>query len=188
MADFPTLKDIKYINRRVSDAEYKPLVYSKISRHNQGIVHTKLWESIKHNQRHTLRMDQNIVEKILKKRGRRGRMGGRKGRPPWGLRHLIRRELCRLFHMETEKLVKILNSRPHYKSGKKKDITLVMPTLSIAIADLYDEIIAIDENLKEHPVFKRMWAPCACRLVELAWLNREKQSELRKNSGPRSQT
>ena len=75
-----------------------------------------------------------------------------------------------LFHIKTEKLVEILNLNTEYKSGKKQDITMVMPNLSIAINELYSELIEADDRLTNHPVFKRMWAPCACRLVELVWI------------------
>ena len=50
-----------------------------------------------------------------------------------------------------------------------------MPNLSIAIKELVEDIISKDNNLQNHPVFKRMWAPCACRLLELGRTN-EKRS------------
>ena len=81
--------------------------------------------------------------------------------------------------MDVEKIVEILNSNPEYKSGKKKDTTLVMPNLSIAIKELVEEILSKDNNLQHHPVFRRMWAPCACRLLELAWINKPKHESMK---------
>ena len=81
-----------------------------------------------------------------------------------------------IFHMEVEKIVKSLNSNPEYKSEKKKDITLVMPNLSIAIEELAEEIKSKNSTLDNHPVFKRMWAPCVCRLLDLVWINKTKQN------------
>ena len=179
MAIIPTLEMIRHINGNRFNAEYKEDVYTTLSRDNGGPLHTKLWECNKTNDRHTLRIDQKIVESILRKRGRRGRMGNSRGRPAYGIRHLIRRELMLLFRMDVEKIVELLNSNPRYKSGKKKEITLVMPNLSIAIKELVEEIISKDNDLQNHPVFKRMWAPCICRLLELAWINKTKQKPVK---------
>ena len=178
MAIIPTLEMIRHINGNRFNAEYKEDVYTTLSRDNGGPLHTKLWECNKTNDRHTLRIDQKIVESILRKRGRRGRMGKSRGRPAYGIRHLIRRELMLIFHMEVEKIIKLLNSNPEYKSGKKKDITLVMPNLSIAIAELAEDVKSKDTTLEDHPVFKRMWAPCVCRLLELVWINKHKQNSV----------
>ena len=179
MATIPTLEMIRHINDNRFNLEYKEEVYSTLSRDNGGPLHTKLWECNKTNDRHTLRIDQNIFEQILKKRGPRGRKGKSVGRPAFGIRHLIRRELMLIFHMDVEKIVEILNSNPEYKSGKKKDTTLVMPNLSIAIKELVEEILSKDNNLQHHPVFRRMWAPCACRLLELAWINKPKHESMK---------
>lgn len=179
MAIIPTLEMIRHINGNRFNSQYKEEVYSTLSRDNGGPLHTKLWECNKTNARHTLRIDQNIFEQILKKRGPRGRKGKSVGRPAFGIRHLIRRELMLIFHMEVEKIVKLLNSNPEYKSEKKKDITLVMPNLSIAIEELAKEIKSKDATLDNHPVFKRMWAPCICRLLELAWINKTKQKSVK---------
>lgn len=147
MAIIPTLEMIRHINGNRFNAEYKEDVYTTLSRDNGGPLHTKLWECNKTNDRHTLRIDQKIVESILRKRGRRGRMGKSRGRPAYGIRHLIRRELMLIFHMEVEKIIKLLNSNPEYKSGKKKDITLVMPNLSIAIEELAEDVKSKDATL-----------------------------------------
>tara|TARA_S200000501_G_scaffold189851_1_gene178652 strand:- start:122 stop:661 length:540 start_codon:yes stop_codon:yes gene_type:complete len=179
VAIIPTLEMIRHINGNRFNAEYKEDVYTTLSRDNGGPLHTKLWECNKTNDRHTLRIDQKIVESILRKRGRRGRMGKSRGRPAYGIRHLIRRELMLIFHMDVEKIIKLLNSKPEYKSGKKKDITLVMPNLSITIEELAEDVKSKDATLDNHPVFKRMWAPCICRLLELAWINKTKQKSVK---------
>ena len=176
MTVVPTLEMIRHINGNRFNAEYRKEVYTTLSRDNGGLLHTKLWECNKTNDRHTLRIDQDIVKKILKKRGRRGRDGKLRGRPAFGIRHLIRRELMLIFHMDVEKIVELLNLNPEYKSGKKKDTTLVMPNLSVAIKELVEEIVSIDNTLQNHPVFKRMWAPCACRILELAWTIRSNKN------------
>jgi len=170
MASCPNLDELRHVNRWNKGALYKKQVYVKQSRGHGGLVHTKLWESIKINNRHTLRLEKAVAESILKKKGPHGRRDGTRGQPASGIRHMIRRELMLLFHIETEKLVEILNLNTEYKSGKKQDITMVMPNLSIAINELYSELIEADDRLANHPVFKRMWAPCACRLVELVWI------------------
>ena len=172
MANTPTLEMIRHINGSRFHSKYRRGVYTYLSRDNLGPLHSKLWECIKSNNRHTLRIDQKVIEEILRKKGPRGRRGKLPGRPAFGIRHLIRRELMLLFHMEVGKIVELLNSNPEYKSGKKKEITLVMPNLSIAIKELVKDIISKDNNLQNHPVFKRMWAPCACRLLELASTSR----------------
>ena len=38
---------------------------------------------------------------------------------------------------------------------------------------LKQELVSIESGLVNHLVFKRMWAPCLARLVELAWINSE---------------
>ena len=65
----------------------------------------------------------------------------------------------------------------NYKSGKKQDVTLVIPDLSIAINELKHELISIESGLVNHLVFKRMWAPCLARLVELVWLHKVSSRE-----------
>ena len=82
-----------------------------------------------------------------------------------------------LFNMEYSKLCWILSQNMNYKSGKKQDVTLVIPDLSIAINELKQELISIESGLVNHLVFKRMWAPCLARLVELVWLHKVSSRE-----------
>ena len=158
----------------------KKVIYVKESG-NLGPVHTKLWESIEYNNRHTLRIDRDVVNLILRKHGPHGRRDKSRGRPASGIRHLLRRQIMLLFNMRFEDLCQILLQNTDYKSGKKQDITLVIPDLSLAINELKQELISIESGLFNHLVFKRMWAPCLARLVELAWINREASKNRSKN-------
>ena len=172
----PALTDLRIEQRRSifddSSMPEKRLYYVKQSKGHLGLVHTKLWESIKHHNRHTLRLDREIVNAILSKTGPHGRRDKSRGRPASGIRHLLRREIMLLFNMEYSKLRKILLQNIDYKSGKKQDITLVMPDLSLAINELKQQLVSIEPELVNHLVFKRMWAPCLARLVELVWLHK----------------
>ena len=176
MALQPALTDLRIEQHRLfvgdSGMPEKGLNYVKQSKGHLGLVHTKLWESIKHHNRHTLRLDREVVDAILSKTGPHGRRDKSRGRPASGIRHLLRREIMLLFNMEYSKLCQILSQNMDYKSGKKQDITLVMPDLSIAINELKQELISIESGLVNHLVFKRMWAPCLARLVELVWLHK----------------
>ena len=172
----PALTDLRIVQYRSNfddhDMLEKRLNYVKQSKGHLGLVHTKLWESIEHNNRHTLRLDRKVVNEILSKTGPHGRRDKSRGRPASGIRHLLRREIMLLFNMEYSKLCQILLQNIDYKSGKKQDITLVMPDLSIALNELKQELISIESGLVNHLVFKRMWAPCLARLVELVWLHK----------------
>ena len=172
----PTLPDLRIEQHRSflddSDMHEKRLNYVKQSKGHLGLVHTKLWEAIKHHNRHTLRLDREVVNAILSKTGPHGRRDKSRGRPASGIRHLLRREIMLLFNMEYSKLCQVLLHNKDYKSGKKQDITLVMPDLSIAINELKQQLISIESGLVNHLVFKRMWAPCLARLVELVWLHK----------------
>lgn len=176
MALQPALADLRIVQHRIfiddSGLAKKRLNYVKQSKGHLGLVHTKLWESIKHHNRHTLRLDREVVNAILSKTGPHGRRDKSRGRPASGIRHLLRREIMLLFNMEYSKLCQILSQNTDYKSGKKQDITLVIPDLSIAINELKQQLISIESGFVNHLVFKRMWAPCLARLVELVWLHK----------------
>ncbi len=58
-----------------------------------------------------------------------------------------------------------------------------MPDLSIAVDDVYREMIRRNNDLRFHPAFKRRWAPAVCRLLELKWLH-EKEIEETEQTGP----
>jgi hypothetical protein len=181
MALQPALFDLRIEQHRLfvgdSGMTEKGLNYVKQSKGHLGLVHTKLWESIKHHNRHTLRLDREVVNAILSKTGPHGRRDKSRGRPASGIRHLLRREIMLLFNMEYSKLCQILSQNMDYKSGKKQDITLVIPDLSIAINELKQQLISIESGLVNHLVFKRMWAPCLARLVELVWLHKTSRRE-----------
>ena len=172
----PALTDLRIEQHKDNFAYYDPsekrLKLVEPNGIGSDLVHTKLWEAIAHNNRHTLRIDRDIVKAILKKRGPHGRRDKSRGRPASGISHLLRREIMLLFNMEYSKLCQILLQNIDYKSGKKQDITLVMPDLSIAINELKQELISIESGLVNHLVFKRIWAPCLARLVELVWLHK----------------
>ena len=177
----PALSDLRIEQHRLFLDESgfldKKVIYVKQSKGHLGLVHTKIWESIKHNNRHTLRIDREVVNAILSKKGPHGRRDKSRGRPASGIRHLLRREIMLLFNMEYSKLCQILSQNIDYKSGKKQDITLVMPDLSIAINELKQQLISIESGLVNHLVFKRMWSPCLARLVELVWLHKASRRE-----------
>ena len=177
MALKPSLSDLRIEEHKENfgcyDLSEKRLKLIEPNRDGSDLVHTKLWESIAHNNRHTLRLDREVVNAILSKTGPHGRRDKSRGRPASGIRHLLRREIMLIFNMEYSKLCQILLHNKDYKSGKKQDITLVMPDLSIATYELKQELISIESGLVNHLVFKRMWAPCLARLIELAWINRE---------------
>ena len=177
----PALSDLRIEQHRLfldeSSFLDKKVIYVKQSKGHLGLVHTKLWESIKHNNRHTLRIEREVVNAILSKTGPHGRRDKSRGRPASGIRHLLRREIMLLFNMEYSKLCQILSQNIDYKSGKKQDITLVMPDLSIAINELKQQLISIESGLVNHLVFKRMWSPCLARLVELVWLHKASRRE-----------
>jgi len=176
----PTLADLRIEELKDNFAYYEPsekrLKFVEPNRDGSDLSHTKLWESIEHNNRHTLRLDREVVNEILSKTGPHGRRDKSRGRPASGIRHLLRREIMLLFNMEYSKLSQILSQNIDYKPGKKQDITLVMPDLSIAINELKHELKSIESGLVNHLVFKRMWAPCLARLVELVWLHKTSRS------------
>ncbi len=173
----PTLENLRYVSRwdtelseEALEARKKKLIYVKQSKGHGGLVHTKLWEDSKLNKSHTLRVDKTTVELLLKKPGPHGRRGRTRGRPASGIRHLIRREIMLIFTLKKEKLSKILEQNIQHKSGKKEDITLVIPDLSSATKELKDELISLHNGFENHPTFKKNWAPFVCRLIELIWL------------------
>ena len=146
--------------------------YAKQSKHNLKLVHTRLWESVKRHKRHTLRIDVETILSIKKNKGSHGRNSKtrkvkKRGRPASGIRHMLRRRMMLILHMDPMRLKEILLTNTDYKSGKKQDIVMIMPDLESAVNELMHEICGRDEELLNHIVFTRMWAPCLCRLIEL---------------------
>ena len=68
MANTPTLEMIRHINGSWFHSKYRRGVYTYLSRDNLGPLNSKLWECIKSNNRHTLRIDQKGIEEILRKK------------------------------------------------------------------------------------------------------------------------
>ena len=101
------------------------------------------------------------------------------GQRPNGLPHQLRGEMNKLFQCEPVFLEKILRNSVDYKPPKKKRVNLHMPDLSIAVDDVYREMIRRNNDLRFHPAFKRRWAPAVCRLLELKWLH---EKEMKKQS------
>ena len=80
----------------------------------------------------------------------------------------------KLFQCEASFLKRLLLESMEYKAPKKKRVNLHMPDLSLAIDEIYREMIRLDNNLRFHPAFKGRWAPAVCRLLEIKWLNDER--------------
>ena len=76
-------------------------------------------------------------------------------------------------------LQRLLTESMDYKSPMKKRVDLHMPDLSIALDELYREMLRRDNQLRFHPAFKRLWAPAVCRLLELKWLHEEAMKKKR---------
>jgi len=165
MASQPSLSDLR-------SREY-------LKKSTSGYTHSRLWESSKSTQVTTLRLDKDFFTYLDKQRGPKGRRSNRvvgstpdesfvqRGRPAAEYSHQIRKELSRMFTMELDTLVVMLYQNANYKSGRKKKLTVRLPDLSDAMNELVEELAIRDERLVDHPVFKRMWAPAMCRLLEI---------------------
>ena len=169
--------------------------YCKVASHNKlGITHSKAWEDSKINKLHTLRVSIDYVAGLKSRPGPKGRRSSRvigatpdeshiqRGQRPNGLPHQLRGEMNKLFQCEASFLKRLLIESTEYKAPKKKRVNLHMPDLSLAIDEIYREMIRLDNNLRFHPAFKRRWAPAVCRLLEIKWLNDEriKNNKIRK--------
>lgn len=165
MVDQPSRRDLvsrKYLKKSTS-----------------GYTHSRLWESSNSTQVTTLRLDKSFFTYLDKQKGPKGRYSNRvvgstpdesyiqRGRPASAYSHQIRKELSRLFTMELSTLVVMLYQNPDYKSGLKKAHKVRLPDLSLAMNELVEELAIRDERLLDHPVFRRMWAPAMCRLLEI---------------------
>jgi hypothetical protein len=164
--------------------------YCKVSEYaKSGISHGKAWEDSKVNRLHTLRISVEYAAALKRRPGPKGRRSSRvlgatpddsfiqRGQRPNGLPHQLRGEMNKLFQCEPRFLQRLLRESMGYKSPKKKRVNLLMPDLSVAIEEVYREMIRRDNDLRFHPAFKRMWAPAICRLIELKWLHQEKAKE-----------
>ena len=166
--------------------------YSKISQNAiSGVSHGKAWEDSKVNRLHTLRISVEYAAAMKRRPGPKGRRSSRvlgstpdesfvqSGQRPNGLPHQLRGEMNKLFQCSPSFLERLLRESMEYKPPKKKRVNLHMPDLSIAVEEVYREMILRDNELRFHPAFKRMWAPAICRLIELKWLHGEKAKQKR---------
>ena len=166
--------------------------YCKLSQYGKSMVsHGKAWEDSKVNHLHTLRISVEYAADLKSRPGPKGRRSSRvlgatpdesfvqSGQRPNGLPHQLRGEMNKLFQCEPVFLEKILRNSVDYKPPKKKRVNLHMPDLSIAVDDVYREMIRRNNDLRFHPAFKRRWAPAVCRLLELKWLH---EKEMKKQS------
>ena len=166
--------------------------YCKISQNAiSGVSHSKAWEDSKVNRLHTLRISVEYAAALKRRPGPKGRRSSRvlgatpddsfiqSGQRPNGLPHQLRGEMNKLFQCDSGFLERLLRESMEYKAPKKKKVNLPMPDLSVAVEEVYREMIRRDNDLRFHPAFKRMWAPAICRLIELKWLHGEKAKEKR---------
>ena len=166
--------------------------YCKISQNAiSGVSHGKAWEDSKVNRLHTLRISVEYAAALKRRPGPKGRRSSRvlgatpdesfvqSGQRPNGLPHQLRGEMNKLFQFDPGFLERLLRESMEYKPPKKKRVNFHMPDLSVAVEEVYREMIRRDSDLRFHPAFKRMWAPAICRLIELKWLHGEKAKEKR---------
>ena len=166
--------------------------YCKVSQYAKSrISHGKAWEDSKTNRLHTLRISIDFTAALNRRPGPKGRRSSRvlgatpddsyiqSGQRPNGLPHQLRGEMNKLFQCEPAFLQRLLTESMDYKPPKKKKVNLHMPDLSIALDELYREMLRRDNQLRDHPAFKRRWAPAVCRLLELKWLHEEAMKKKR---------
>ena len=161
--------------------------YCKVGQHSlSGVSHSKAWDDSKINRLHTLRISVDYAAALKSRPGPKGRRSSRvigatpddsyiqRGRRPSGLPHQLRGEMNKLFQCEPSHIERILRESMDYKPAKKKRVNLHMPDLSLAVDDLYREMLRRDNMFRSHPAFKRGWRPSVCRLIEIKWLHGEK--------------
>ncbi len=79
--------------------------------------------------------------------------------------------MCLLVNMNNDRIQDMLERHPEYKPAKGRvSVVMLMPSLELAIEELYRDMVKRNPELRFHPVFKKRWAPAACRLIELHWL------------------
>jgi len=161
--------------------------YCKRSQHSlSGVSHSKAWEDSKINRLHTLRISADYAAALKSRPGPKGRRSSRvigatpddsyiqRGQRPKGLPHQLRGEMNKLFQSEVSFIERLLRESMDYKPAKKKRVNLHMPDLSLAMEELYREMLHRDNKLRFHPALKRRWAPALCRILELKWLHEQK--------------
>jgi len=164
--------------------------YCKIGQHSlSGVSHSKAWEDSKINRLHTLRISVDYAAALKSRPGPKGRRSSRvigatpddsyiqRGQRPKGLPHQLRGEMNKLFQSEESFIERLLRESMDYKPAKKKRVNLHMPDLSLAMEELYLEMLHRDNKLRFHPALKRRWAPALCRILELKWLHEQKMKQ-----------
>ena len=190
-----TCKEFRTCHCHPSWEMLRSRTYCKKSQHAKSRVsHGKAWEDSKVNSFHTLRISEDYAAVLKRRPGPKGRRSSRvlgatpdesfvqSGQRPNGLPHQLRGEMNKLFQCEPGFLERLLRNSVDYQPAKKTRVNLHMPDLSVALDDVYKEMIRRDHSLRFHPAFKRRWAPAVCRLLELKWLREEemkKQGEKR---------
>ena len=125
-----------------------------------GIVHRKTWERKKSNRRHTLRIDESVLNAL---RGKKNNLGiETRGRPKWkgrepkrqkkknrrpggparGNSHLMRAQTLRVMKKDIGMIVKLLEKArvEAWRPGKRKSVVLYMPNMELAMEELLDEL------------------------------------------------
>ena len=169
--------------------------YCKIGQHSlSGVSHSKAWENSKANRLHSLRISVDYAAALKSRPGPKGRRSSRvigetpddsyiqRGQRPNGLPHQLRGEMNKLFQCEASFIERLLLESMDYKPAKKKRVNLHMPDLSLAIEEVYREMIRRENSLRFHPAFKRGWAPAVCRLLEIKEFHSQKQKASKKDS------
>ena len=186
--EFRTCKEFRIYYCHPSWEMLRSRRYCKLSQYAK-VSHGKAWEDSKVNRLHTLRISVEYAAALKRRPGPKGRRSSRvlgatpdesfvqSGQRPNGLPHQLRGEMNKLFQCEPRFLERILRNSVDYKPPKKKRVNLHMPDLSIALDDVYREMIRRDNQLRFHPALKRRWAPAVCRLLELKWLHEEKMKK-----------
>ena len=159
-----------------------------------GISHSPRWERKGINRRFTLRIDRDVLRKIKSKPGPKGRLSPRLpinkrnvGGPARGSAHVMRRASLLTLHESPQNLATMLELAKHHTPSKKKDVTVHMPNLELAVNTLVNEIEEEREKryrreqinlgtsltdliklkLPPHHLLLRDWAPTLCRLIEI---------------------
>ena len=123
-------------------------------------VHTRKWESKSSNRRHTLRIDESILNALRGEKndlgiptvgrpkhggrtGRQDRKKRRRGRPAQGNAHLMRAQTLRMMKEDIEVIAKLLEMARDWKPRKKKSVVLYMPNMELAMEELLVELNGI---------------------------------------------
>jgi hypothetical protein len=176
-------KKISELNTPPTWIDLKGRTYCKIAQHNSfGIRHSRAWESSKApiNKLRTLRISPDFILAMSRLSGPKGRRTSRvvgitpdesyiqRGRRPSGLPHQIRKELNRLFSSDPRYILTLLEKSFEFKPTRNlTKINLILPDLSVAMNELYQNMVELNPLIEHHPAFARMWLPSVSRLLEI---------------------